>query len=84
MFAWISKTWTKFHNWCAKIAPGVKTFTVTFLGMFGSMAASLQEYVTGIPLTTFVTAEQALFITAGLFTIAFWTRWLTNLSAKPA
>jgi hypothetical protein len=81
MFAWISKTWTKFTNWCAKIAPGVKTFTIAFLGILGSFGAAAQEYVTQLPLTTFVTAEKAAIISGCLFTMIFITRALTNVAA---
>lgn len=80
MWTWLKDKWNRFHNWCATIAPGVKTFLVTSLGAVSTAAAAGQQYVSGLPLSTFLSAETALFIAAGLFTVAFWTRWLTNRS----
>jgi hypothetical protein len=84
MFAWIKKTWDKFSNWCAKIAPGVKTFTISFLGILGSVGAAGQEYVTGLPLTTFITGEKIAIVSAILFTLTFISRALTNVANKSA
>lgn len=78
IFTWIKDKWNKFSDWCASIAPGVKTFTLAALGMLGSFGLAAQEYVSGLPLSTFVTAEKALFISAGLYTLIFITRALTN------
>ena len=78
MFAWIKKTWDKFHNWCAKVAPGVKTFLITALGGLGSLGALGQQYITGIPLDKFATAEQILIVNIVLFSMAFWARALSN------
>lgn len=78
MFSWISNAWSSFHNWCAKWAPGFKTFIITAVGGIGSLAAAFQEYVTGIPLDKFVTETQALIVTTVLFSLAFWARMLTN------
>jgi hypothetical protein len=78
MFAWIQKTWGKFHNWCAKIAPGVKTFLITACGALGSVGALAQQYITGIPLEKFATMEQILIVNVVLFTLAFWGRALAN------
>lgn len=75
---WFSKTWNKFHNWCAKVAPGVKTFLIAAVGIFGSAGAAAQEYLTGVPLEKFVTAQEALIVTTVLFTLTFWARALTN------
>jgi len=69
-------SWNEFNDWCATIAPGVKTKTVTALGALGSGAYALQQYVSGLPPTTFVTAEKLSIITAVLFTLAFWFRGL--------
>lgn len=74
----LSGAWLAFHNWVAKIAPGFKTFIVTALGSLGSLAATLQEYFTGIPLEKFVTGTQALIVTTILFSLAFWFRSMTS------
>lgn len=78
MWNWIKNAWNKFHNWCAKIAPGVKTYLITALGALGSVGALAQQYVTQIPLDKFATAEQILIVNVVLFTLAFWGRALAN------
>jgi hypothetical protein len=82
MFAWIKDKWNRFSDWCASIAPGVKTYTIAFLGMLGSFGAVAQEYVTQLPLTQFVTAEKAMIISGALFTMVFITRALTSRAAN--
>jgi hypothetical protein len=77
-FVWLKKQWDKLEAWLTKKAPGVKTFLVTALGAVGSWAASMQEYLSGVPLDKLVKAEQALIVTAVLFTLAFWTRRLSR------
>src|SRR5258708_7598338 len=57
MLNWISNTWAKFEAWVHGWFPGFKTYITTGLGVIGSMAATLQEYVTGLPITHYVTAE---------------------------
>jgi hypothetical protein len=78
MWQWIKDKWNAFHNWCAKITPGVKTFLVTALGLLGNGAAAMQEYITGIPLDKFATGLQIMIINMVLFTLAFWFRSLAN------
>lgn len=78
----IKTDWTKFDNWCASIAPGIKTHIVAGLGLLGSTGAVAQEYVTNVPLTTFVTAEKATTISAILFALIIFTRHLTSVSAN--
>lgn len=77
-FQWIYNQWLKFNHWVASITPGIKTKLVTFFGSVGSLAASMQEYISGIPLNEMVTAEQALMIAASLFTLAFWFKGLSK------
>jgi len=77
-FKWVYNKWVGFNHWVASIAPGLKTKIVTFLGMVGSLAASMQEYITGLPLSTFVTAEHAAIIGVVLFTLTFWFRGLSK------
>ena len=81
MITWLKKTWDKFQNWCAKWMPGLKTFIITGLGAVGSVAAMLQEYFTGLPLDKFMTGTQVAIATTVLFTLAFWTRSLSNRDA---
>lgn len=77
-FVWVYNQWLKFNAWVASITPGIKTKLVTFLGSIGSLAGAMQEYITGVPLSQFVTAEHAVMITAGLFTLAFWFKGLSQ------
>jgi hypothetical protein len=77
-FVWLKKQWDKLEAWLAKKAPGLKTKLIAFFGALGSVAASMQEYLTGVPLDKFVKAEQALIVTFILFTLAYWTRRLTQ------
>lgn len=72
VWTWIKEQNARFEAFLVRTAPGVKTKIVTFLGMIGSGAAALQNYVTGIPVNRFVTAEQVTIVTFVLFTLAFW------------
>lgn len=76
MFKWISDTWAKFEGWVNGWFPGAKTYIMTGLGAVGSIAAYMQEYVTGLPVTKYITAETLTLISAGLFTLSFWFRGL--------
>lgn len=78
----IKTAWTKFDLWCASIAPGVKTHVVAGLGFLGSTGAVAQEYFTNVPLTTFITAEKATMISAGLFALVIFTRHLTSVATN--
>lgn len=78
----IKNVWNKFDLWCASIAPGIKTHIVAGLGLLGSVGATAQEYITNVPLTTFVTAEKATTISAVLFALIIFTRHLTSVSAS--
>jgi hypothetical protein len=75
---WIKKKALAFHEWMKHIAPGVKTFIVAGLGAIGSLAATLQDYITGLPLGTIVKAEYITIATAVLFTLAFWFRGMAS------
>ena len=68
----IKNGWNKFETWVYSWMPGWKTHVVTGLGALGSGAAVLQEYVTQLPLATFVNANQLALVTMILFTLAFW------------
>lgn len=68
----IKNAWTSFETWVYSWMPGFKTHIVTGLGAIGSAAAVGQEYVTGLPTTTFVNATQLSIASLVLFTLAFW------------
>ena len=71
---WIKTQLLRFHNWVASKAPGIKTKVITGLGFIGSTAALLQEFVSGLPLSTIIGATEALIVTSVLFALAFWFR----------
>lgn len=77
----VKSIWSKFETWCASWMPGLKTYIVTALGAIGSLAATLQEYVTGLPLSTFMTGTQVAIATTVLFSLAFWFRHLSDVNA---
>src|SRR5260221_12997439 len=72
----IESGWNKFESWVARITSGFKTRLATALGALGSVGAMGQEYVSQMPLTKFITAEQVAAASLVLFTLAFWFRGL--------
>lgn len=70
----IENTWTKFEAWVAKVTPGLKTKLATGLGALGSLGAMGQEYITQMPTSKFITAEQIAAASFVLFTLSFWFR----------
>lgn len=78
MFTSIKNAWNKFEAWVYSWMPGFKTHLVTGLGAIGSAAAVGQEYLTGLPTTTFVSATQLGIASVVLFTLAFWFHNMGN------
>lgn len=74
----IKAPFVRMHEKIKKIAPGLKTKLVTGLGAIGSLAAVLQEFISGLPLSQLVGATEALIISAVLFTLAFWFRSMSR------
>lgn len=72
IWTWIKQKYFDLEAFLVRTAPGVKTKVVTFLGLIGTGASSLQSYVAGIPINKFVTAEQISIAAFILFTLAFW------------
>ncbi len=70
----IETAWTTFESWVARVTPGIKTKLATGLGALGSVGAMGQQYITQMPLTKFITAEQIAAASLVLFTLAFWFR----------
>lgn len=81
MLTWFASIWNKFEAWVAGWMPGLKTEIVTGLGALGSLAGILQEYITGLPLSEFMTATQVTIATTVLFSLAFWLR---NIGTRAA
>lgn len=73
---WIETKWASFEAWVASWAPGAKTRIVSGLGVLGTAAASLQDYIsglTGLP-GNVVSGTQIATASLVLFTLAFWLR----------
>lgn len=77
-WAWIKDKWNQFNNWLAFKMPGLKTKIIMAVGAVGSFAGVLQDYLTGLPLSTFLTATHIAIITGVLFTLGFWARMMTD------
>lgn len=78
--AWVDAKWDAFEQWVAIQIPGVKTKIIAALGALGLWASAMQEFVSGLPLEQFVTGRTVAITGAILFTLAFWTRRLTDKS----
>lgn len=73
---WIEDKWVKFEADVARWYPAAKTKVVAALGSLGSLAALLQGYVSGLPISELIDAKIVLGINIVLFTLAFWLRGL--------
>ena len=78
IWTWIKDKYNQFQNWAASWAPGLKTRLAAFLGFIGTAAAYGQEWITGLPLTQFVSGTTVTVATMVLFSLAFWFRGLAN------
>lgn len=68
----VKTTWTKFEIWVHSWFPGLKTKVTLGLGILGSGAATLQEFVGGLPVTEYVSTRTMALVATGLFVLAFW------------
>ena len=80
----IKADWNAFESWVASWMPGLKTKVVSGLGALGSLAAVGQEYITGLPLSEFMTGTQIAIATAVLFTLTFWLRGISSRVGTPS
>lgn len=78
MWSWIKDKWNRFQDWVATWMPGFKTKLISGLGAVGMAAGVLQEFITGLPLSTFMTATQIAIVGVVLFSLTFWFRQLAN------
>lgn len=74
----IKKPFVSIHEWLKGKMPGFKTKLVAGLGALGSLAALLQEYVSGLPLNQLLGVTETLIVSAVLFTLAFWFRGMAK------
>lgn len=66
----------KFESWVASWFPGFKTRAITGLSAIGGLAASMQGFITGLPLDQFITAKNLAIVMAVLFTLSYWFKSL--------
>ena len=78
MVKWVKDKWTRFNDWLASKMPGLKTKIITAVGAVGMAAGVLQEFLTGLPLSVFLSATQIAIISGVLFALGFWARLLAN------
>lgn len=72
MLNWILDKNAKFEAWVHSWFPGFKTRFMAGLGAISMAAASMQEYVTGLPATKWISQEVLTGTSAVLFTLSFW------------
>lgn len=80
----IKYVWNGFEAWVYKVLPGLKTLIATGLGSLGSAAAVGQEYISGLPTTTFVNVTQLSIASLILFTLAFWFHGMGSRVSVPS
>ncbi len=78
MFKYLNNKRDQFEAWVATWLPGLKVKIVSTLGVIGSVAALLQEYVTGLPLGTLVSPTNLVIANIVLFTLAYWFKRLAD------
>lgn len=69
---WLKDKWAKFECWVYSWFPGFKTKTMLTLGTLGTGAATLQSFITGLPITKWISAEMIAGLSAILYILAFW------------
>lgn len=74
----IKKPFIRFNEWLKGKMPGLKTKVLTAIGAIGMAAGVLQEFVSGLPLSAFLTATHVAIVSAVLFALSFWARMLTR------
>lgn len=78
-FVWIANKFHEFEVWFASKVPWLRSKGIALLGAIGSAAASMQEYITNVPLAQIMTAERLAWITFGLMTVIYLVRRLGTL-----
>lgn len=68
----IKDYWHKFETWVYSWFPGAKTKTMVALGAIGTGAATLQTFVTGMPVTKWISTETLTAVSFVLYALAFW------------
>lgn len=62
----------RFDCWVYSWLPGLKTKILTITSAVGLFAASIQDYISKLPLDQLISAKTLAIITAVVFTLAFW------------
>jgi len=73
-WTWVKAQINRFETWVAEIAPSWKTYSLTALGFVGDAAYALQGFVTGLPPTTFMSAETLGIVNLVLYILIFWLK----------
>lgn len=74
-FSWIQNKWAQFETWFhTSYLPGLKTRLTIYASVIGSTAATLQQYITGLPLEKFVSGQTIAISGLVLALLALWFR----------
>lgn len=68
----IKTEWASFEAWLNTWFPGFKTKALLILGTIGNGAAMLQQFITGLPVTKYITTETLAGASMILYLLAFW------------
>lgn len=72
---WVKNKWGEFETWFhTSYLPGLKTRLTIYAGVIGSTAATLQQYITGLPLEKFVSGQTIAISGLVLALLALWFR----------
>lgn len=75
-FVWIADKWNQFEVWFAGKVPWLKSKAIALLGAIAAGAASMQEYITAVPLSKVMTAERVAMASFGVLTLIWIVRRL--------
>lgn len=75
----IQKYYDKFEDWVHSWWPGAKTRMTAAAGFISMVAASTQEYISGLPTTKWISQETLSIVAAVLFSLSFW---FSNMGAR--
>lgn len=68
----IQQYYDRTEDWVHSWFPGFKTRATAALGAVSMAASAMQEYITGLPVTKYISQEALSLTAAGLFTLSFW------------
>ena len=80
MIKWLKQKWLAFGDWVQFWFPGWKTKATLAAGAIGSAAYLLQDYVSQIPASDYISSKTLAVANFVLFTLAFWFKRLSDRS----